>query len=1019
MIPRSEEDWKNYQRLKSAIRHGNVEEAKLLIQKDAPLNVRFPGPRSYHRTTPLHLAVHHGSLDLIKILLDKGAHVHALSDFFESPLVLSVRLQRFGVTDLLLTVDDLKDLDYPPNRMSHLHIACLRNNIIAVKKLIAQGANVNIMVESESLHWAGYTPLHFAVENHNPDVVKLLLKSGAKMMVKNSRSLTPLHLANIVRDEVMIDILLAAQLFELGNPKDSSGLSHFHIACTRNNTEVVEFFLKQGCYVNSQVSDQSSRWKDFEPIMFAIYYECPDVVELLLRRGANLTNRHDRCRANLTNYYDLYHFKTSQYGLDELDDEGHLKLAYEIGNQKIIEMLLNAKAIKQKKMSPIKKLSEFQLDCLRKDVKEMRRWLVMAKEEIGDLKIPMWSGCTALHYLVRCFPKGTMDYFEHLSESISIKDSRGKTPLHIFFEYRYLSVEDMYLKMYRKWILSSLMDFEKNPSDLDGLTHLHIACTTNEIDWIEQFLKNGANINSTVGDSSPQWAGYTPLHFAAKYRQTQMVDVLLKNGAKISAKNRIGLTPFDIAVLSLNDRSDYKQPIWDMIRKMLLHNMTSDDEFDSRGFSIRHIVRSTTKKSSPDVFKYYTDDIPDDIDQAIDFPASKYHRWTPLHFSARNFINDVTKWLIEKGANIHLKNYDGYSSLEAEFDSPESGCILKNNPALLCVPGNPFDDRGYSYFHYACILGYRKTIEYYLQSGVDINLRTKVNDDGCFISKTCLHLVVGRKGVIDDIKYLIDNGADVNARDAYQNTPLHCMMYSHYDEKVAQLLVDNGADVNAQNFLGETPLFRACQGSGNLKGIEFLLKNGADINIATYRNETSLTYLSGELIKMIRRVSDEMMMPLLKHVKILITIGMPVSTKNRNEYLHFAGSRSPNFNERQLQEECLKEIQLMKDVRINQQTTVYDIISKTPNDMAYFFQNSSFQDLIRSDDFALKFPLYGYLIKLQSERGRHRKRLLEKCKIFFQLLANISAESSERIMDHLNDSDLKNIIACGKVVSFF
>ncbi|KAJ8673849.1 hypothetical protein QAD02_005111 [Eretmocerus hayati] len=982
MIPQSDEDWRNYQRLKSAIRHGHVEVAKLLIQNVAPLNVRENWSNGYHRLTPLHFAVQHSSLDLIKILLDRGACVYARDSSFETPLMLSVRLRKFAVTDLLLTADNLDDSLFDSYPMNHLHIACLRNNITAIKKLIAQGGDVNRAVNDKSLHWDCYTPLHFAVENHSIDVVKLLLKSGASMMKKNAKSLTALHLANEVRDEAIIDILLEAQMFELGNPEDSSGLSHFHIACSRNDKVVVEFFLKQGFKVNYPVSCEGyGRWKDFEPIMFAIYYECPNVVELLLRHGANLTN--------------LYN----------IDDEGHLELAYQVGNQQIIDHLLCCREIKNTKVPVGQELSDFLLACVRKNVNKIEKLVRRAQNEASGLNTPLWNGCTPLHYLVRSSLKEMMSCFRHLPGSISKKDSRGRTPLHAFFEHHY-GVE-------RQLVPSALMDFEENPSDLDGLTHLHIACTTNQIDWIERFLNNGADVNCAVKNTSLKWSGYTPLHFAVKYCQKHIVDILLKNGAKISLKNGIGSSPFDMAIVGLNSVYHKDKPFRVMLWKMLLEKEISDNDFDSRGFSLLHIVCSTKIKLNPDDLARYIDVLPGGIDQAVDFPASKYHKYTALHFAVHSRNNGIAKWLISKGANVHLKNHDGYSPLQHEFDSFKTNDILKDNPSLLRVPGNPFDFRGYSYFHHGCILGDRETMEYYLSSGVDINLRTKMGTDSSFIGKTPLHLVVDEKSdnLIHTVKYLIDNGADVMALDAYLNTPLHCMMGINFNKEVAQLLIDHGADVNAQNFIRETPLYSSCRSIEKCKRVCFLIENGADINIENDIGNTPLTNVC-EMSMDAGYGNDKIIEALLKHTKRLMVLGMPVSPKNREIYSRFLELNSlPSYHEREIEEKCLKEIQLMKEIRINQYISLHDIISKTPNEMTHLIRNPSLRKLIRSNDFNSNFPLYGFLIELQFKRGLRRKPLLEKCKTSIQRMTTFSAETVEKILSYVNESDLIKIAA--------
>lgn len=111
---------------------------------------------------------------------------------------------------------------------------------------------------------------------------------------------------------------------------------------------------------------------------------------------------------------------------------------------------------------------------------------------------------------------------------------------------------------------------------------------------------------------------------------------------------------------------------------------------------------------------------------------------------------------------------------------------------------------------------------------------------------TCLHLAVQEDG--QDIRYLIQRGADVNAKGYRQRTPLHFAISMCRIEN-ARILLEHGADVNAQNYQGDTPLhesaFLLCVGktdreSLQRQAIELLAAHGADINL---RNENGQTVL--------------------------------------------------------------------------------------------------------------------------------------------------------------------------------
>ena len=108
---------------------------------------------------------------------------------------------------------------------------------------------------------------------------------------------------------------------------------------------------------------------------------------------------------------------------------------------------------------------------------------------------------------------------------------------------------------------------------------------------------------------------------------------------------------------------------------------------------------------------------------------------------------------------------------------------------------------------------------------------------------------------LEDIRVLIDAGADVNAKDEDGWTPLLLAVDCGHLEAL-QTLIDVGADVNAKNNSGDTPLHYMVSYDSNPKVLHALINAGADVNAKNEDGKTSLYYAmekgwSGEYLKIL------------------------------------------------------------------------------------------------------------------------------------------------------------------------
>lgn len=125
-----------------------------------------------------------------------------------------------------------------------------------------------------------------------------------------------------------------------------------------------------------------------------------------------------------------------------------------------------------------------------------------------------------------------------------------------------------------------------------------------------------------------------------------------------------------------------------------------------------------------------------------------------------------------------------------------------------------------------------------------------------------LFLVFVKNGSFKAAKTLLDQGADVNARNESGNTALFLASMTRKTELV-QLLLDKGAKINEKN-QGKRTALDAAANSGYVPIVKLLVSKGADVNAQDYRGFTVLmTAASMEV--MARRLAASGYKPDLQH----------------------------------------------------------------------------------------------------------------------------------------------------------
>ena len=233
----------------SAIRENNLAQLKALLDQKASANLADP-----RGITPLMYAAEVGSLDAMRVLIDRGADVNAQNDI--------------GSTALMWSVSD-------PAK---------------VRLLLDHGAQVNLIAKSgrSALIIAAFT-------NPSAEVVRLLLAKGAKVGIMDNRHVTPMNAATFGNDTATVRLLLDANA-DIDTPDTFIGLTPLMNAAGNRNLEAVKLILAKGAQVNAvskteglpKIQTGTVEFGGWTPLLMAAAFGPPESVKVLLDARARI-----------------------------------------------------------------------------------------------------------------------------------------------------------------------------------------------------------------------------------------------------------------------------------------------------------------------------------------------------------------------------------------------------------------------------------------------------------------------------------------------------------------------------------------------------------------------------------------------------------------------------------------------------------------------------------------------------------------------------------------------------------
>lgn len=240
---------------------GELEIVELLIGRGARVDVADD-----HGITPLWLAAANNAPDVVERLLNTGAKANVAHSSGETALMAASRTGHHAAVRHLLAAGARVDGRERARGQTALMWASAQGHTAIVQTLVAAGAAlherstarrqwVNATGNADytgvmEVEQGGYTPLLFAVRGNHLDTVRALLALGAKVHDVSADGTSAVVLAAHSGHREMTRLLLDAG----ADPNaDGSGYTALHIAVRRGDVDVVKALVARGANPNARV----------------------------------------------------------------------------------------------------------------------------------------------------------------------------------------------------------------------------------------------------------------------------------------------------------------------------------------------------------------------------------------------------------------------------------------------------------------------------------------------------------------------------------------------------------------------------------------------------------------------------------------------------------------------------------------------------------------------------------------------------------------------------------------------
>jgi ankyrin repeat protein len=504
-------------------------------------------------TTPLIYAAYRGHTKAVEILL-RNIDLNQADDFGDTPIFVAASAGRVDVVRLLLLQKKIHINKFNKKGMTALWIAAQNGHTEVVNALCKAGANIDLSNHNNT------SPLFMAVQQNHVSVIKILLAAGAKLEQANNQKITPILMAITKQNPHIIALLkneVHARIFS---------------AVKKNNPEALELLLN--CEFKPEIKECLND-KKLTPIFVAVKHGCLEVLNVLIKAGANVhwCNEDglapvwvaaEKDHFSVVDFLVLHGANPNPFKLESLGETGNslFWVAAQTGKTKILECLakhkvpLNTKnhegitplsiAIKYNKTEAVETLLRLGADTdIENDDKTTPQSLAKNNKKISKIldehetknrkQKPLFTALV----LNNNKQDGTFDLELKLNGILSAKEllmlaQKGSGAIKPFVDQQRKTQTPVPPLVFSEITHSAMLQ--------DCLDKFHQAVKNNNKKMVASFFDEGyLNVNAINND------GFSLLSIAIKEEKIEIVKILLKLGADLRLKNKDGTLPILLA----------------------------------------------------------------------------------------------------------------------------------------------------------------------------------------------------------------------------------------------------------------------------------------------------------------------------------------------------------------------------------------------------------------------------------------------------------------------------------------